>query len=158
MNLPRLFIGSDHAGFEAKENLKKFLEKNYSDLDVIDEGPVSAQSVDYPDYADRVCTSMTKSTDRGILICGSGQGMAMRANKYNHIRAALCWNEEVAQLCRNHNDANILCLGARLQSENQMEHLTRTFLDTEFEGGRHQQRVDKIASALYDPRAPKKDI
>jgi ribose 5-phosphate isomerase B len=137
----QIFIGADHAGWEFKNKLiKKFPQLRWEDL-----GPDSEARVDYPDFADKVAEKIKSTNHVGVLICGSGQGMAMRANKHKHIRAALCWNEEVAQLSRAHNDANVLCLGSRVMDENTMFKVFETFLDTKFEGGRHADRVKKLS-------------
>lgn len=137
-------IGGDHAGYTYKKELKKLL----TDLghQVHDFGPGSEESVDYPDHVHPLAKSVIKKeTDFGILICGSGNGVAMTANKYKEIRAALCWKTELAKLSREHNDANVLCIPARFVSEKDAEEMVKVFLDTAFEGGRHQKRVDKIA-------------
>ena len=140
----KLLIASDHGGFQLKEHLKK----KFSQVEWVDLGCHSDQnSVDYPDYADELISQLQKG-QRGVLICGSGQGMAIRANKYPHIRAALCWSEETAALCREHNDANILCLGGRLLSPPLSEKILNTFLNTDFEGGRHSPRVKKLEESL----------
>lgn len=136
-----IFIGSDHAGFELKTKIMEALKTSYR---VIDKGCFSKDSVDYPDYADEVCRTLS-SSDVGILVCGSGQGMAMRANKYQHIRAALVYNTEIAKLSREHNDANVICLGSRfIDFENAYQCVTE-FLKTDFAQGRHQQRVAKVS-------------
>ncbi|MCC6384424.1 MAG: ribose 5-phosphate isomerase B [Bacteroidia bacterium] len=138
----QIIIGSDHAGFLLKEELKTFLkDKKYS---VTDAGTYSADSVDYPDFAHAVAGEVEKMNSIGILICGSGNGVAMAANKHQGIRAALCWTEEIARLARQHNNANILCLPARFISRNLAVTLTEVFLSTAFEGGRHERRVAKI--------------
>ena len=128
--------------------------------EVHDLGPQSVDSVDYPDYADLVCQKIhgftlidsenhaTFPNEVGILICGSGQGMAMRANKYAHIRAALCWSEDSARLSREHNDANVLCLSSRLISQDLSLKLVETFLSTAFAGGRHLSRVAKVSQPV----------
>jgi ribose 5-phosphate isomerase B len=147
----KIIIASDHAGFSFKQDLLAHLsiEKN---LKIIDQGPANEDRCDYPDYADKVVKAlleeMKSSTEPvyGILICGSGQGMAMRANKYTQIRAALCWSVESAQLSRAHNDANILCLGARLLTKDLANEIVQTFLHTPFEGERHAARVKKISN------------
>src|SRR5947209_5880423 len=111
----KIFVAADHAGFERKQKLIEYLRS--LKFEVIDKGPTNIESVDYPDYADKVCREIPANSDseiKGLLICGSGQGMAMRANKYPHIRAALCWSVESAILTRQHNDANVLCLPSRL--------------------------------------------
>ena len=136
-------IGSDHAGFHLKETLKKSLEEK--GFTIIDKGAYSDASVDYPDYAHPVAASVeTGESEKGILICGSANGVCITANKHAGIRAALCWNEEVAGLARSHNDANIICLPARFINESDAIAMTMTFLNTKFEGGRHLSRVQKI--------------
>lgn len=136
-------LGSDHAGFEYKEKLISLLEgKGYT---FIDHGAHSANSVDYPDFAHPVAQDVSEGRAAfGVLICGSGNGVAMTANKHAGVRAALCWGEELAQLARLHNDANILCIPARFVSEELAEKMLAVFMTTEFEGGRHQNRVNKI--------------
>ncbi len=143
-----IYIASDHAGFSLKESvIQPLLDLGF---EVIDLGPKTSDRVDYPDFADRVCQKLLKEpAAQGLLICGSGQGMAMRANKYPHIRAALCWNLESAELSRQHNDANLLCLGSRLLEETQVLPIITRFFKTEFEGGRHQNRVQKISAPLF---------
>lgn len=138
----KIAIGSDHAGFDYKEILKDFL----TDYDVKDFGPNSLDSVDYPDFAHPVASSVENGDFKyGILLCGSANGVAITANKHQYIRAGLCWTNEVASLVRKHNDANVLCIPARFLSEEEAKEITTTFLNTEFEGGRHQNRVDKIS-------------
>lgn len=140
----KIAIGSDHAGFEYKAGIIKHLEtRGYT---VRDFGTNSADSVDYPDFAHPVAGAVEKKEyDLGILLCGSANGVAITANKHAGIRAALCWNDEVASLARQHNNANIICLPARFISLEEAIQFTDTFLTTDFEGGRHQNRVDKIA-------------
>ncbi len=142
-NRTELPIAADHAGFDLKQY---FLENFKSDTWVLkDLGTTSKESTDYPDYADRVVMEMkTNDLPFGILICGSGQGMAMRANRYRGIRAALCWTEEIAKIAREHNDANVLSLPSRQIEPETALKILNTFLSTPFEGGRHQRRVDKI--------------
>lgn len=136
-------IASDHAGFELKQYLIKML-RNLK-IDVKDFGPPSAEPVDYPTFAHPVADFIEKNSgDLGVLICGSGNGVAMTANKHSGIRAALCWTAEVAQLARKHNDANILCLPARFIDQDMAVEMTKTFITTEFEGGRHERRVKLI--------------
>ncbi len=136
-----VWIASDHAGVD----LKSAIVKSFPDIEWKDFGPFNHDSVDYPDYANLVAEQVNaKPTGRGILICGSGQGMAMRANKYPQVRAALVWNEDVTKLSRSHNDANILCLAARFTNFEDARHYVRLFFDTPFEGGRHCGRVAKI--------------
>ena len=136
-------IGSDHAGFLLKEKVKNHVEAlGYI---VKDFGPFSEDSVDYPDFAHPVAESLTDhKVDLGILMCGSGNGINMSANKHCGVRAALCWNEELAELARSHNNANILSLPARFISEEEALTIVSKFLDTGFEGGRHELRVEKI--------------
>ena len=139
----RVALGADHAGLALKEAVKRLLETRgiaYSDF-----GTGSAESVDYPDFAARVARPVAAGDfDRGILVCGSGIGMAIAANKIDGIRAAAVNDEAAARLMREHNDANVLALGERLTSEDQARRIVEVFLDTAFAGGRHQQRIDKI--------------
>lgn len=136
-------IGSDHAGFKAKEFVKKVLEENgYMPVDY---GTHSEDSVDYPDYAVQVAEAVsTGEYEKGIAICGSGQGVCITTNKVDNIRAALAWNTEVAELSRKHNNANILCLPGRFLSEEELRDIVLAWLKTDFEGGRHERRVNKI--------------
>ncbi len=140
----KIAIGADHAGFSLKEKLKKYLlDKG---IEVKDFGPNSEQSVDYPDYAHPVATAVEKKeVDFGLLMCGSGNGINMTANKHAGIRSALCWNSELAKLSRQHNDANILSLPARFIEEAEAKKCVDIFLSTPFEGGRHEGRVKKIS-------------
>jgi len=140
----KLAIGSDHAGFEYKEALKSWLESNgYS---VTDFGTHSSASADYPDFAHPVANAVEKKeSELGLLVCGSANGVAITANKHQGIRAAICWNEELAGLARQHNDANILCLPARFISPEDAQAILKKFLSTSFEGGRHANRVNKIS-------------
>ncbi|MFN3840548.1 MAG: ribose 5-phosphate isomerase B [Cyclobacteriaceae bacterium] len=136
--------GSDHAGYEYKEALKKWLTAQGHE--VVDFGTHNADSTDYPDYAHPVANAIEKGeADFGLLICGSANGMAITANKHQGIRAALCWNEEVASLARQHNNANVVCIPARFISAEQAERIVERFLLTSFEGGRHERRVSKIS-------------
>lgn len=141
----KIAIASDHAGFF----LKQFLSAKLSELgfEVIDLGCDSAEkSVDYPDYAQRLAKKITaKNQLRGILICGSGIGISIAANRFKHIRAALCYSSKAAKLSRAHNDANVLCLGSRLTSEKSVLSIVKSFLSTEFEGARHEARVKKLS-------------
>lgn len=137
-------IGSDHAGFEYKEAIISFLDG--LKISHKDFGTYSADSVDYPDFAHPVANEVESGkASVGILICGSANGVAMTANKHQNIRAAICWGEELAELARKHNDANILCIPARFVPESDAEKMVSVFLNTEFEGGRHANRVNKIA-------------
>jgi len=138
----KIAIGADHAGFEYKEILKDFLQ----DYEVKDFGTYSENSVDYPDFAHPVAAAVENGEfTYGILLCGSANGVAITANKHQHIRAGLCWENEVASLVRKHNNANVLCIPARFVSEELAKEITTTFLTTQFEGGRHQNRVEKIS-------------
>ncbi|HOC16641.1 MAG TPA: ribose 5-phosphate isomerase B [Vicinamibacterales bacterium] len=140
----RIAIGSDHAGYHLKEALKQTL--NGAGVEVEDVGTENEESVDYPDYAERVAARVASGqSDRGILICGTGIGMAMAANKVDGIRAASVTDEIGARLARQHNDANVLALGGRVTPPEVAARLVRIFLDTPFEGGRHQRRVDKVS-------------
>lgn len=137
-------IGADHAGFILKGKIIQFLEsKGYQ---VKDFGCFSEESIDYPDFAHPVAEIVEQNIGTlGILICGSGNGINMTANKHKGIRSALCWNKEIAELARQHNDANIIALPARFISEEEALDIVDAFLGTAFEGGRHQRRVDKIS-------------
>jgi ribose 5-phosphate isomerase B len=136
-----IVIGSDHAGFELKTKIIDwFSETNY---EVIDVGTYHEESTDYPDFSHRV-SGLVDQDRVGILVCGSGNGVAITANKWNNIRAALCWNSDVASLSRKHNDANVLCLPARFMSTVEAIKSIKIFLETDFEGGRHSNRIKKI--------------
>ena len=139
----KIALGSDHAGFNYKNNLIEELEEE--GFDSVDFGPESSESVDYPDYVHPVAEAVKSGEcDFGILICGSGNGVAMTANKHQGIRAAVCWSEEIAVLARKHNNANIICIPGRFIEYDDASDMVELFLNTEFEGGRHQRRVDKI--------------
>lgn len=139
----QIAIGSDHAGFDLKEYLIKLLKSK--NLRVLDKGCYSLERADYPDFAHAVSMSvLNNEATFGILMCGSGNGINMSANKHAGIRAALCWNSEIAALARQHNDANVLVLPARYISEEEAEKCVDVFLNESFEGGRHQGRIDKI--------------
>lgn len=138
----KIAIGADHAGFEYKEILKEYL----SDYELKDFGTYSTDSVDYPDFAHPVAAAVENHEfDFGILVCGSANGVAITANKHQDIRAAICWENELASLSRQHNNANILCIPARFVSAYLAQEMTTTFLTTAFEGGRHEKRVNKIS-------------
>ncbi|WP_316771123.1 ribose 5-phosphate isomerase B [Pedobacter frigiditerrae] len=138
----KIAIGADHAGFEYKEILKDFLTNH----EVKDFGTHTADSVDYPDFAHPVASAVESGQFHfGILVCGSANGVAITANKHQNIRAAICWENELAALCRQHNNANIICIPARFVSTDVAKEMTTTFLTTAFEGGRHQNRVNKIS-------------
>ncbi|MGQ2983662.1 ribose 5-phosphate isomerase B [Flavobacterium sp.] len=140
----KISIGNDHAGPEYKQAIVKYLQdKGY---EVINHGTDTFDSVDYPDFVHPVAADVENGTvDFGIIICGSGNGVAMTANKHQKVRAALCWTKEISALAREHNDANILSIPARFTAIHQAVDMVDTFLNTDFEGGRHQQRVDKIS-------------
>jgi len=138
----KIAIGSDHAGFKYKEMLKSFL----SDHEVKDFGTFSADSVDYPDFAHPVANAVESGIFTfGILVCGSANGVAITANKHQQIRAAICWQKEIAELARLHNNANIICIPERFVSEELAKEMVTTFLNTAFEGGRHAGRVNKMS-------------
>jgi ribose 5-phosphate isomerase B len=140
----KVLIASDHAGLSGKEAVKRALDQmgvEYEDL-----GTHSEESVDYPDYAERVALGVVRGdARRGILVCGSGIGMQIAANKVPGIRAALAWNAETAALSRQHNDANVVAIGARTTAPDVIEQIVRAFLTTDFEGGRHTRRIEKIS-------------
>ena len=139
----KICIASDHAGFNLKETIKDLLIKNQ--ISTIDLGPYSDNSVDYPDFAKKIAIRVkSKKSHIGILVCGSGTGMAISANKLRGIRAAVCYNLKSTYLCRAHNNANIICLGARLTKKKDVKKILSTFLNTKFEKGRHLRRVKKI--------------
>ena len=139
----KIVIGGDHAGFTYKSAIIELLKAEGHE--VKDFGPFNDSSVDFPDFAHPVADAVEKNeAGNGILICGSGNGVAMAANKHQNVRAALCWNKTLAALAKQHNNANILCLPARFISLEEAIELTKTFLNTEFEGGRHATRVEKI--------------
>ncbi len=139
----KICISSDHAGYEAKEFIKEHLIR--SKISIIDLGPFLKKSVDYPDYAKKVSNRVSKrKSDIGILVCGSGTGMAISANKTKGIRAAVGYNIKSTQLSRQHNNANVLCLGSRLTKRKDIKKIIKIFLNTKFEGGRHKRRVKKI--------------
>lgn len=140
----KIAIGSDHAGYEDKEKIKKQLAElgvEYEDV-----GTNSTDSVDYPIYAEKVAEKVASGeAQQGILVCGSGNGMQIAANKIRGVRAALAWNEETARLAREHNDANVLSVPARMISPEEVSKVIKSYLDAKFEGGRHARRVDEIS-------------
>ena len=139
----KIAIASDHAGFKVKEELKKLLTS--MGYEIKDFGTFSEESCDYPDFAFKAATAVSKGeAENGILICGTGIGMSIVANKIKGRRAALCWSKETAELSKKHNNANILCLGARVLSMEEIKEITKVWLSTNFEGGRHERRVRKI--------------
>ena len=142
----RIFIASDHAGFDLKSKLITNIPILYSSLDVKDIGcDNSKESVDYPDFAKKLSFLIDNDNAMGILICGSGIGMSIAANRYSHIRAALCHNCETAKLARNHNNANILCIGARNLDFSNAINIVKQFIEEDFSAGRHQKRVSKLS-------------
>jgi ribose 5-phosphate isomerase B len=142
----KISIGCDHAGFSHKKPVIDFLNEN--GIDVVDHGTYSEDSVDYADFVHPVANDVENGESTlGIVICGSGNGVAMTANKHQGIRAALCWNEEIAILAKSHNNANVIAIPARFVSENVAVQMVKLFLETEFEGGRHQRRIEKIPCA-----------
>jgi ribose 5-phosphate isomerase B len=143
LSLP-IVIGSDHAGFEYKTKLVQWLQEK--GFEVLDMGVHQSNSVDYPDFAHPVANAVERDEAAfGILLCGSANGVCMTANKHQGIRAALCWEAEVAKLTRQHNNANIICIPARFVAFEYARQMTELFMDTQFEGGRHQLRIDKIS-------------
>ena len=142
----RVAVASDHGGYKLKEKVKEYLESR--DIDVIDLGTNSEESVDYPEYG-RACAKAVAGgeADRGIVCCGTGIGISIAANKVKGIRCGLCTNVEMAKLTRQHNDANMLAMGGRIIDDETAMAITEAFIDTEFEGGRHQRRIDKIDDA-----------
>ncbi len=148
-HIKSIAIGSDHAGFECKKNIAHWLTKQ--NLILQDFGTFDTSSVDYPDFAHLVARAVENNeVGFGILICGSGNGVAITANKHKNIRTALCWTEEIAKLARQHNNANIICIPARFVDIAAAQRMVEIFLQIPFEGGRHQRRVDKIDLGL-DP-------
>ena len=144
----KLAIGCDHGGFELKEEILKFI-KTVANIQVSDMGPAAKESVDYPDFGAKVSEAVAKGAmDRGILICGTGIGMSIVANRFPKVRAALCHDHFTAKMSRQHNDANVLCIGERVIGRGVACEIVQTWLDTEFEGGRHKLRLDKIGSGV----------
>ena len=140
----KVALGADHAGYEEKERLKPVL--NELGIEFEDFGAVSTDSVDYPDFAAKVARKVADGEfDQGLLVCGSGTGMAIAANKVHGVRAAVAWNEETARLAREHNDANVLSIGARTTPESEIPKIVRAWFETKFAGGRHQRRIEKIS-------------
>ena len=139
-----ILIASDHAGYTLKQKIISYLQENK--VDHTDLGcDSSSDSVDYPDYANSLCQKFDEDQNVGILICGSGVGVSIVANRYSNIRAALCSSEKIARLSRQHNDANVVCLGARFLEDEEAILIIKTFLETNFENGRHQIRVEKMS-------------
>ncbi len=143
MLFSKICIASDHAGYQLKEKIKDFLIKK--DVPVIDLGPLASEPVDYPDYAKKLAKRvLSKKSDGGILVCGSGTGMAITANKFKGIRAAQCYSRKSTILSRQHNNANIICLGSRMLKSKEAFNFINYFFNTKFQGGRHQKRLNKI--------------
>ena len=143
MLFSKICIASDHAGYDLKERIKEYIIKK--NIPIIDLGPFSSNSVDYPDFAKKVSKRLLlKKSDGGILVCGSGTGMAMTANKFKGIRAAQCYNKKSTVLCRRHNNANIICLGSRMMKNKEAFNFINLFFQTKFDGGRHTKRINKI--------------
>jgi ribose 5-phosphate isomerase B len=141
----KIALGGDHAGFDLKEKIKEDLENTGHFVD--DFGTYSDESVDYPDFVHPVAAALEKKEyDFGILICGTGNGVAITANRHKDIRAAICWNEMLAKLARSHNDANILCLAGRFIDFELAREIVEVFIHTKFDGGRHQRRINKMNS------------
>jgi ribose 5-phosphate isomerase B len=140
----KVAIGADHAGYEEKENIKKTLEE--LGVEYVDLGTNSTDSVDYPDFGKAVGEAVANGeADQGIVVCGSGIGISIAANKVKGVRAALAWNEETAELARRHNDANVLAVGARTTPKGTIPNIVKAWFGAKFEGGRHQRRVDEIS-------------
>lgn len=140
----KIAIGSDHGGYELKELIVSYLQSNGHE--VIDCGCTSPASVDYPDFAEKVCSAVrSASSEAGILICGTGIGMSIAANRYRDIRAALCHDSFTARMSREHNNANVLCIGARVIGSEVALDLVGAWVKTDFTGGRHQRRLDKLS-------------
>jgi len=139
----KIALAADHAGFDEKEKLKKTLDEIGVEYD--DMGTDSADSVDYPDYARKVAEAVSRGDyEQGLLVCGSGTGMAITANKVRGVRAAVAWNEDIARLARQHNNVNVLSIGARVTPEEEIPKIVKAWLAADFEGGRHERRIDKI--------------
>ncbi len=152
-----IIIGSDHAGFDLKERVKELLERR--DFKVEDVGTRSPASVDYPDFAHRVAAAVESGRHtRGVVVCGTGIGVSMAANRHPRVRAAVVWNEETARLSREHNDANVLALGGRTLDPALVEAILGVWLTTPFAGGRHAGRVAKIEPAAPDTSTPARGI
>lgn len=142
-----VILGTDHAGFHLKEQLKSYLQQN--DIQIEDVGCFSEASVDYPNYGTLVAEALQKKQNyMGLLCCGSGIGVSIAANRYSHVRAALCYDNHLAYLARQHNNANVLCMGARFTAESYAKQILETFLTTPFDAGHHSKRVEQLAHLL----------
>ena len=143
----KILIGNDHAGYSLKLSIIKNLEDKY---EFFDKGSYSDESVDYPDYASIIAKEIqSEKGDLGILICGTGNGVCMTANKFKGIRAVICWNEEIAKLAKKHNNANIICIPSRFIKVEEAIKIIESFILEKFEGGRHERRIKKINENLY---------
>ena len=143
----KILIGNDHAGYSLKLSIIKNLEDKY---EFFDKGSYSDESVDYPDYASIIAKEIqSKKGDLGIIICGTGNGVCMTANKFKGIRAVICWNEEIAKLAKQHNNANIICIPSRFIKVEEAMKIIESFILEKFEGGRHERRIKKINENLY---------
>ena len=143
----KILIGNDHAGYSLKLSIIKNLEDKY---EFFDKGSYSDESVDYPDYASIIAKEIqSEKGDLGILICGTGNGVCMTANKFKGIRAVICWNEEIAKLAKKHNNANIICIPSRFIKVEEALKIIESFILEKFEGGRHERRIKKINENLY---------
>lgn len=143
----KILIGNDHAGYSLKLSIIKNLEDKY---EFFDKGSYSDESVDYPDYASTIAKEIqSEKGDLGILICGTGNGVCMTANKFKGIRAVICWNEEIAKLAKQHNNANIICIPSRFIKVEEAMKIIESFILEKFEGGRHERRIKKINENLY---------
>lgn len=143
----KILIGNDHAGYSLKLSIIKNLEDKY---EFFDKGSYSNESVDYPDYASIIAKEIqSEKGDLGILICGTGNGVCMTANKFKGIRAVICWNEEIAKLAKQHNNANIICIPSRFIKVEEALKIIESFILEKFEGGRHERRIKKINENLY---------
>ena len=141
----RIAIAADHGGYDLKKEIQTFTFENLN-IEWIDLGTHSKDSVDYPDFAEKLCEALKNGeADKGILICGTGIGISIAANRHPHIRSALCTDTTMARLTRQHNDANVLALGERIIGVEAAKDIVKTFLETEFEGGRHARRVEKLS-------------
>lgn len=145
MEIKRIGLASDHAGYEIKEVVKRFLDEWLTDAEIFDYGTYSDERVDYPDYAHKLGDAIDRGeVEWGVAVCGSGNGISMALNKHKGVRAGLAWNVEQSHLTRQHNNANVLSLPGRFVTPDEAKAITREFFETEFEGGRHTERVDKI--------------
>lgn len=144
-SVKKIGLASDHAGYPIKEALKSFLTEWAPDVEIEDYGTCSSESCDYPDFAHRLGEAISSGAlEWGVAVCGSANGISMSLNKHSGVRAAICWMDEISDLARRHNDANVISIPGRFVSEESAREMVKTFFSTEFEGGRHQTRVEKI--------------